>query len=198
LTTTTTETTSGWQQAADRRLAASTAMLERAGLELLVPPEQAAKALACAFNKHRIGTPHATLVGEAMTPRHHPESGRPLLERLIRDLVAHGQAPTARALQGAYQRHLAAKAGPANRRSLRRQRITPIAATTGPAAAQAVTNFWRQHGRGPSPCELARQVDGWRSADAWPLCERLIEDGWLAVRHGHLHSGPRALKVITP
>jgi hypothetical protein len=178
VTTTATTTTE-----ADRRLAAVDAMLTRSELELRVPREQAAHALALTFRRHRIGSPHAGLVGQAMRPHRDPGRPRPLVEQLIRDLISCGQPAYSRAVEGALARHLAAEAGQVNRRARNAQRLGSHLDRLGPRAAEIVTANWR-NGRALTPVQLARALDV-RTRDAWPLVAMLAEAGWLELHQCH-------------
>jgi hypothetical protein len=194
-TTATTATEAG------RRLAAARAMLTRSGLELRVPPERAALALAHTFNRHRIGSPHAGLVGQAMRPHRDPDHPRPLVEQLIRDLIAHGQPAYSRAVEGALARHLAAEAGKVNRRARNAQRLGPQLDQLGPRAAEILAAHWRE-GRALTPVQLARALDV-HTRDAWPLVAMLAEAGWLELHQCHhppaqrLKPGPRVREAAS-
>jgi hypothetical protein len=144
----------------DRRLAAVDGLLDRGNLDLRVPREWAVKALVLTLERHRVGSKTAALVGAALTASRGPEHERPLPEQAVRRLISRGQPSYAKAIAGEIGRMEASAAARPGRLARHAERLDGIAATTGPAAAQAVANFWRQYGRAPGPGQIARRRRG--------------------------------------
>jgi hypothetical protein len=179
------------QQPDPQRLAVVDGMLDRAQLDLLVPRDQAARALARTFARHPIGQHTAALVGQALTFTRQPEHERPPAEQAVRRLIARGQPAYRRAIQAEAERMAAAAAARPARLGHQVDRLRPVVDRDGHRAAQLVTDHWRQHNRPLSPLQLARELDV-PTGDSYALARLLIRAGWLELHHKRLKPGPRA------
>jgi hypothetical protein len=159
------------EEPSGQRLAALAAMLDRAGLELRVTPDEAVDALAAAFAKHPPGTRAGALIGAALTPAPGRERDRPAEQRAVRRLLASGQAPHPRAVDMALDHERWHQA--------RRDRLDQLAERDAVRAADVVIDYWRKRGRAPSIAYLGR-VMGW-GRDTAPVVRRLAALGWLVL-----------------
>jgi hypothetical protein len=170
-------------------------LLGRARLELRpgVDEDQAAALLARVLHRCDPSTSeHGRLLVAAMRARSETEKRtgpRPPAERVVRQLLAAGQAPTAKAVaaeldhaeQGtrAWQARLA--------------RVAPLVERDGPCVAEIVAGAWRRQGIGPTNTEVARAL-GWRWADTKAVLAGMAEAGWVTTGRGarSLRPGPKA------
>jgi hypothetical protein len=180
----------------EQRVAAVTAMLDRAQLELHVPREQAVHALALTLGRHRVGSKHAAVVGLALSGRV-PDHERPPAGQAIRRLISRGQPAYTRAVRAEVERMAVAAAAHPARITKLIERLTPTAERDGPRAAEVVIRYWRHWNRPPTPTELAHTL-GWSTSDAWPMCRRLLEADWLEIHRKQLHPGSRARQAMPP
>jgi hypothetical protein len=171
-------------------------MLGRARLELRpgVDEDQAAAMLARVLHHcHPFHSQHGRLLVAALRARSRAEQRagpRPPAERIVRALLATGQAPTPKAVAAELERaeHVA-RAWQA-----RLARVAPLVERDGPCVAEIVAGHWRRQGVSPTISEVARAL-GWRWADAEAIIAGMAEAGWVTVgrpAYRSLRPGPRA------